>query len=757
MGEQTKPELKLDGGPQESDEADDVVFSPSAASRRLSPAQLEQLRAVGRRWDGVCAKREAWWGALPVDPRLGARPVAGSRASRFTGVAFAAGDGGDEVVATERALRSRSATGDAAGRTRRALLGPPLHSSAVLQERMRKLVALAVLSSDALSSVAYGPEALMVVLLAAGTGALSASLPIAAAIVVLMVAVGLSYRQTIRAYPRGGGSYIVASDNLGRFPGLAAAAGLMLDYVLTVAVSVAAGVAAVSSALPAARGHAVMLGLVAIWVLALGNLRGVRQAGALFAAPTYLFIAAILLLDLVGLVQAAQRGFTSLPLHHTVAPLEGLGLLVVLRAFSSGATAMTGIEAISDGIPAFRPVQWRNARTTLTWMMSLLVVTFAATIVLSRLDGAVPSGGETLLSELGDSVFGHGTALYLLVQVATALILLLAANTAFSDFPRLLFFLARDDHAPRQFLRLGDRLAFSNGVLLLAGAASLIYLAFAGRTERLIPLFAVGVFLAFTLSQSGMVRHWLRGRGPGWRPSIAFNGLGAGLSAVVLVVTASTKFTEGAWIIVVLVPLLIGLFARIAGHYRAAERELALDPSAVQPPAPGAHPRPPARAAPTAPDGDPERQEAPDELGHLLVVPILALDLAAMRTLAYAASLGQPVLAIHLSPDEQDAQRFERYWQAWGDHLPLQIVQSPYRALVAPITRYVQALHAQRSALTITVLLPEVIVPHAWQRVLHNQVPTRLRRALRHQHGTVVTTVPFHLATRRDQSSGHAR
>ena len=730
-----------------------MVFSPSAAARRLSPGELAVLAAVGERWQGVCAKPDVWRRALPVNPNLGARGASSpsSRASRFAGVEFATGDSEGDVIATTRAIRSRSPSGSAASRLRRLALGPTLNSSAVMQERMRKLIALAVLSSDALSSVAYGPEALVVVLVAAGTGSLAASLPIAAAIVVLMIAVGLSYRQTIRAYPHGGGSYIVASDNLGRYPGLAAAAGLMLDYVLTVAVSVAAGVAAVTSALPVARGHAVLLGLVAIWVLALGNLRGVRQAGALFAAPTYAFIAAILLLDIVGLGQAAARGFTLLPAHHTASPLEGLGLLVVLRAFSSGATAMTGIEAISDGIPAFRPPEWRNARTTLTWMMSLLVVMFAGTMLLSRLDGAVPTPSETLLSELADQAFGHGSGLYLFVQVATALVLLLAANTAFSDFPRLLFFLARDNHAPRQFLRMGDRLAFSNGIVLLAGAASIIYLAFDGRTERLIPLFAVGVFLAFTLSQSGMVRHWLRTRELGWRRSIAFNALGAGLSAVVLLVTAATKFSEGAWIIVVAVPLLVALFAAIAGHYRAAELELALDPLAVQPPTPGSRPREPERPATPrlGSRGDPERQEAPDQLGHLLVVPLLALDLAAMRTLAYGASLGQPLLAIHLAPNDEDAERFHRYWQVWGEHLPLQVVHSPYRALVAPIARYVQALHAQRPALTITVLLPEVIVAHFWQRILHNQVPGRLRRALRHQHGIVVTTVPFHLAGRR--------
>ena len=378
---------------------------------------------------------------------------------------------------------------------------------------MRKLVALPVLSSDALSSVAYGPEAMLVVLALGGATAFGFSVPISIAIVVLMVVVGLSYRQTIRAYPRGGGSYIVASDNLGLLPGLIAAAGLMLDYILTVAVSVASGIAAITSAIPSLAPDTVPLGLAVIAILVAGNLRGVRQAGLLFAAPTYMFIFGILLMVVVGLVDAGGHGFHATP-RPPVHAAEGVGLLLILRAFGSGATAMTGIEAISDGIPAFRPVEWRNARTTLTWMVSLLVVMFVGTIALIELDGIVPQSSQTVLSQLAHRNLGSG-ALYGYVQAATALVLLLAANTAFSDFPRLLFFLARDYSAPRLFLRMGDRLAFSNGIVVLGAAAAAILAAFDGSVTSLIPLFAVGVFLAFTLSQSGMVKRWLRTREPG--------------------------------------------------------------------------------------------------------------------------------------------------------------------------------------------------------------------------------------------------
>jgi amino acid transporter len=770
-----------------------VVLSPATGYPALKDSDLEVLRGIGERWGEALGDRARWIRALPCDPNLGQRRAAAEGAEGAAGAAGAAGgDGaigagevaagavasangttiappgavrlerrrrtrfvpvevdeapGEELEATREAGHAPTRAGWTAARARRALLGPALHSAAVVEERMRKLVALPVLSSDALSSVAYGPEAMLVVLALGGATAFGFSVPISIAIVVLMVAVGLSYRQTIRAYPRGGGSYIVASDNLGLLPGLVAAAGLMLDYILTVAVSVASGVAAITSAIPSLAGDRVEIGLVVIAILVAGNLRGVRQAGLLFAAPTYMFILAIFLIVIVGVVDGASHGFHATP-RPPVHAAEAVTLLLILRAFGSGATAMTGIEAISDGIPAFKPVEWRNARVTLTWMVSLLVVMFIGTIVLIELDGIVPQSSQTVLSQLAHRSVGNGV-LYGYVQAATALVLLLAANTAFSDFPRLLFFLARDYAAPRVFLRMGDRLAFSNGIVVLGAAAAAILAAFDGSVTSLIPLFAVGVFLAFTLSQSGMVRRWLRTREPGWKGSISFNALGAFLSAIVLLITAFTKFLEGAWLVVILIPLLVTLFTRIRAHYLSVGRAVALQPLPARACARSITPPPgqvlQTEAAPHGESGLFEHEEAPDQVHNLTVVPLISMDLASLRALAYAASLGQPVLAVHVSTDIDEARRFRSYWQEWGDHVPLEIVLSPYRALVAPLARYLRLLHEQVPHFTVTVVLPELVVHRFWHRALHNGVAPRLRRALRQLPGIVITTVPFHL------------
>ncbi len=749
MASPTPPQTEpLPGAPAAADGEQPVVLSPATGYPTLGESDLEVLRGIGQRWGSALGDRARWIRALPCDPNLGQSSDGSVRLGRTRFVPVEAdGAPGEELEATRGAAHAPTRGGWTAARLRRALLGPALHSAAVLEERMRKLVALPVLSSDALSSVAYGPEAMLVVLALGGAAAFGYSLGISVAIVVLMVVVGLSYRQTIRAYPRGGGSYIVASDNLGLLPGLTAAAGLMLDYVLTVAVSVASGIAAVTSAIPSLAPDTVPLGIAVIAVLVAGNLRGVRQAGLLFAAPTYMFILAVLLLVAVGLVNAAGHGFHATP-RPPVHAAEGVGLLLILRAFGSGATAMTGIEAISDGIPAFRPVEWRNARTTLTWMVSLLVLMFVGTIALLELDGIVPQSSQTVLSQLAHDGLGNGV-LYGYVQAATALVLLLAANTAFSDFPRLLFFLARDYSAPRLFLRMGDRLAFSNGIVVLGAAAAAILAAFDGSVTSLIPLFAVGVFLAFTLSQTGMVVRWLRTREEGWRGSICFNAIGAFLSAIVLLITAFTKFLEGAWLVVILIPALVVLFLRIRAHYLAVGRAVALQPvpararAKLVTPLSGNVLR--ARAHTEARSGQHEHEEAPDQVLNLTVVPVISMDLASLRALAYAASLGQPVLAIHISTDPEEARRFRSYWEIWGDHVPLEIVLSPYRALVAPLARYLWLLHDQAPDFTITVVLPELVVRRAWHRLLHNGIAPRLRRALRQLPGIVVTTVPFHL------------
>ena len=689
---------------------------PGAVLPPLDAEQLSELQAVGQAW-----KQSPGPVALPVDPALGTpqATLGGDRFVRLTRVS-----GGSSDVEAESASGDPGTTfGKAARATARILIGPPLRSTALAQERMRKLVALPVLSADALSSVAYGPESMLVVLVLAGSAGLARSIPIAAAIGFLMLAVGISYRQTIRAYPHGGGSYIVATDNLGRVPGLIAAAGLITDYVLTVTVSVASGLAAITSAIPAMNGSVVPVGVGIIVVLLAVNMRGVKQAGATFAAPTYLFIAAIALLVVVGLVDAAGRGFHAQP-RPPVHAVEGVGLLVVLRAFSSGATAMTGIEAISNAVPVFQPVEWRNARTTLTWMVGLLIAMFAGIIALVELGGIVPEHSQTVLSQLAHRDFGGGP-LYWFVQAATALVLLLAADTSYNDFPRVMFLLARDQMAPSRYLKMGDRLAFNNGIIALSLIAALIFVVFRGNTERLIPLYAVGVFLAFTLSQAGMVVHWWRQRGAGWLMSLWFNGVGCVMSAVVFVIAAATKFTEGAWVALLIVVLFTAVALVIRSHYQAVDRALEL-------------------GAPPAGD-DPEVEERPDQVSHLVIVTVGTLNQASMQALAYAASFDQPVLALHVSPTTEEAQRFRDYWATWGNHLPLEVIESPYRALIAPTVAYVESLHEQRPDLTLTVVVPDVSVHRWWQRWLLEHNGARLRRALEPLPRVVVTSVPFHI------------
>jgi amino acid transporter len=717
---------------------------PDAQLARLDERQLGVLREVGHEWGQVCGDPERWRRALPIDPNLGAFPAANDiRPTRFGRFVPVESGPLPELEASAAAAVSPAPDARVGSALRRVLLGPPLRSSAIARERMRKLVALPVLSADALSSVAYGPEAMLAVLVLAGSGGLRYSLPISGAIAFLMLAVGASYRQTIRAYPHGGGSYIVATDNLGRMPGLVAAAGLTTDYILTVAVSVASGLEAVTSAIPSLSPDRVAIGVAVIVVLLAGNLRGVRQAGALFAAPTYVFILAMFVMIAVGLIDAGGRSFHATP-RPPLTATEGVSVLLILRAFSSGSTAMTGIEAISNAVPVFKPTEWRNARTTLTWMVGLLIALFVGTIALVQLTGVVPNAHETILSQLAHRSFGSGF-MYPVLQAATAAILLLAANTAYNDFPRVLFLLARDFQAPRLFLRLGDRLAFTNGIIVLSAAALVIFVGFGGKTAPLIPLYAIGVFLAFTLSQTGMVMHWWRLRDPRWRRSLAINATGALLSAIVFITAAITKFTEGAWVSLLVVIGFVTVANAIRRHYAAVAEATALHPHAIEVPAHAIAPNGGAAAGAEPAQPGQETEETPAEIHHLILVAISSLDLASMRALAYAASLEQPVLVLHVSPAEEEAERFREYWRTWGDHLPLEVVISPYRAIVAPMVNYIESLHRLRPELTLTVILPELVVRRWWQRALHSQIAPRLRHALRPLPKIVVTGVPFHL------------
>ncbi|MGZ4325306.1 MAG: APC family permease [Solirubrobacteraceae bacterium] len=704
----------------EADSSSSAAPTPDAVLPPLDADQLQALGQVGSEWGqspngGSCS--------VPVDPSLGHQPELSrpTRGGRLVHVTPASGSA-DELEATIDEDGTGLDLRTAGRRVRRAVLGPPLKSTAIVQERMRKLIALPVLSADALSSVAYGPEAMLAVLVLAGGPGLGWSLPISGAIAFLMLAVGLSYRQTIRAYPHGGGSYIVASENLGRVPGLLAAAGLITDYVLTVAVSISSGLAAMTSAVPALQSAVVPIGVALIVFLLAANVRGVRQAGALFAAPTYAFIAAIALLILVGMLDAGRHGFHALPTP-AVHASQGVGLLLVLRAFASGSTAMTGIEAISNAVPAFKPVEWRNARTTLTWMIGLLITMFLGIIALVELDGIVPEPGQTVLSQLAHRAFGGGP-LYIYVQAATALVLLLAADTAYNDFPRVMFLLARDRFAPRPFLRMGDRLAFNNGIVFLSIVATLVFVAFNGNTSSLIPLYAVGVFLAFTLSQAGMVAHWWRVRGARWRGSIVVNGVGCTMAAIVFLIAAITKFAAGAWVSLLIVVVFTAIALLTRRHFDRVAAAIALNTSAAR---------------------DGENEEAPAEVSNLLIVPVAHLDRVSVRALAYAASLHQPVLALHVSPTEEESKRFRDYWATWGNHVPLELIQSPYRAVIPPIVAYIESLHAQRPDLTLTVIVPDLAVRHWWQRPLHEDEAVRLRHALAPLSKVVVTSLPLHI------------
>ena len=688
----------------------------------LSDDEVRALREAGRRWAATpraSATRGPSEGGIDPDLDLqqargalpGDRYVRGGRARRKEFDKVAEG----YLQAKEGAAKPTTRL----GRLRRTLLGRPLASRQQIHERLSKVKALAVLSSDALSSVAYATEQILLVLGAAGAAAYSYSLPIMGAILVLLVAVGLSYRQTIKAYPKGGGSYIVASDNLGPLAGVIAGSALMTDYVLTVAVSVASGVDSIVSAASAMQGYRVELCVAFVVMLVLGNLRGIRESGSIFAAPTYLFIVGIFLMLGTIAVKAATGHVTSTTPHLEHATQQ-LSIFLILRAFASGCTALTGVEAISDGVPAFKPPEWKNARTTLTVMVTLLATMFAGITIAAKATGArsyesSDPNYQTVISQLAHTAFGS-TFLYFYVVFATTAILVLAANTSFSDFPRLFFFMARDDYAPHLFKRLGDRLAFSNGIIVLGALAITLLVIFRGQTDRLIPLYTIGVFVAFTMSQAGMVARWLRLREPGWHHGLPMNAVGMVLTAIVFVVTAGDKFTEGAWIVLVLIPILVATFFSIHRHYADVAEDLAT-----------------------------ETPTSPDELKPVVIVPIADLNGPALQSLALARTLSDQVIAVHISDDPTEIATLKAKWDAWGDHVPLEVIESPYRSLVRPLLAYIDAVDRQRRDDTIVVVLPEMVATRWWHQVLHNQTALRLKAALLFRPGTVVVNVPYHL------------
>ncbi|PYS83203.1 MAG: amino acid permease [Acidobacteria bacterium] len=672
---------------------------------------------------------------------------------------------------------------------KRLLVGSPIRTERLTHERLTKKTALAIFASDALSSTAYATEQILLVLAAAYVAgqadAFSRVVPISIAIGALLVIVAISYRQTIHAYPSGGGAYIVAKENLGTLPGLIAGASLLVDYVLTVSVSIAAGVEAITSAMVGTRfaglhNHRVWLCLFFIAFIAIANLRGVREAGSLFAAPSYAFIFSFLCLIVYGLVRYYMNpGIVPLPNDVDLKIAEGyhaqpLHLLLLLGAFANGCAALTGIEAISNGVQAFKQPESRNAAATLSWMAFLLIVMFFGASFLAHLFNIHPSEHETVISQIARIVFtGHVGWFYYVVQATTAAILVLAANTSFAGFPRLSSLLARDRFLPRQLANLGDRLVFSNGIVLLAVFSGILVWAFRGDTSRLIPLYAVGVFLSFTLSQAGMIVHWRRegtalrsmraavqvagsqvdnlAKGSAqsesnltgklqakrltaeapmslaevtqlekkshWRKSLAINGVGAVSTFIVLMVFIVTKFLHGAWIVVVLIPLLVVMFLRIHRHYFEVAQQLST-----------------------------EGLEALRPIRHEVIVPISGLHRGVIAALEYAKSIApHHVTAIYVNLDDETTQKLREKWQQWGSGVNLVVVASPYRSLLRPLLNYVDRVKRSSHGEVVTIVLPEFVPARWWQNLLHNQNTLFLKGALLFKRGVVVTNVPYHL------------
>jgi len=649
---------------------------------------------------------------------------------------------------------------------KRLLVGSPIRTARLAHERLTKKTALAIFASDALSSTAYATEQILLVLAAAyvagQTDAFSRVIPISIAIALLLVIVAISYRQTIYAYPSGGGAFIVAKENLGTMPGLVAAAALLVDYVLTVSVSISAGVAAITSATQGTSwawldNHKVFLCLALIALIALANLRGVREAGALFAGPTYSFVISFLFMIGYGILHYLLHPgvvATVSPEHLKLAEgyhLSPLTWFLLLGAFSNGCVALTGIEAISNGIPAFKQPESRNAATTLTWMAALLVTMFIGTSIMAYLYQVQPHDNETVISQFARTIFtGPMSWFYFVIQGTTALILILAANTSFADFPRLASLLARDRFVPRQFATRGDKLVFSNGIIILAVFAGVLVVAFGGDTSRLIPLYAVGVFLSFTLSQVGMVRHWLRAgrelksaseasrnnagadsqtlnqiqvtkeklkQAGYWKKSIVVNGLGGIATFIVLVVLVITKFIHGAWIVVVLIPLLVALFRAIQRHYVDVATQLTT-----------------------------EGLQKLQPIRHEVIVPISGIHRGVLKALEYAKAIApHHVTAVYINVDEEATQKLRTKWTEWVEGVELVVIASPYRSLVGPLVRYVDrriSLHADQM---VTIVLPEFIPSRWWHHLLHNQTSLLLKGALLFKPNVVVTSVPYHL------------
>jgi amino acid transporter len=610
---------------------------------------------------------------------------------------------------------------------KRLLVGRPIATVDQERQRLPKRIALSTFSSDPISSTAYATEEILFVTAVGGSSlalGLSKLIPMSIAVAVLLTIVVVSYRQTLYAYPSGGGSYIVSRENLGENPSLVAGASLLVDYILTVAVSISAGVAAITSlpAFSALIDQRVALCLGFILLLTFANLRGLRESGRLFAAPTYIYVLSLAGLVIYGLVRSYFGDLEPIPFDADkfagVRESGGtLGLFLLLRGFSSGAIALTGVEAISNGVPAFRKPESRNAAITLSVMGTILGSLFVGVSVLANQLHPYPSEEETVISQLGRAVYGEGV-IYWILQFATAGILILAANTAYADFPRLSSIIARDGFLPRQFANRGDKLVFSNGIIFLAAAAGGLIVAFGGVTNALIPLYAVGVFTSFTLSQAGMVRHHLREREQGWRRAAIINGMGATATFIVLVIVAVTKFAVGAWLPIVVIPAIIALFRGIGRHYRRVAGVLSADPGS----------------------------RVPSYDNTTALVLIGQVHKGVLNALNFAKAMRpNRIRAVYVSYDREDEAAMMLQWEKFNIDVPLEIVYSPYRELVRPVLRYIDEVDREYENDTITVIIPEFVVSRWWEHLLHNQSALFLKGRLLFRKGTVVISVPYHV------------
>ena len=640
--------------------------------------------------------------------------------------------GPGQLVAREAASLPRTARGRALARLRGAVFGRPLSNEEEMEERLSKKKALAIFSSDAISSSAYATEEILRVVLVAGAGALLVSVQVAMAIALLLAVVAVSYRQVCRAYPGGGGAYIVARTNLAPIFGLIAAAALLIDYVMTVAVSTAAAIAQIQSVVPQAFDIRIEIAFLSIGLITIANLRGLRESGNIFAVPTYLFVGLALAIVVIGAIRILTGTVGAVPPEPDAVPFgsEGLGFLLLLKAFAGGSVALTGVEAIANGVPAFKPPEAKNAADTMTSMAILLAILFIGLTVFAVTFGLRPTeeGGPSIVALAARTAFGAASPLFYLFAASTALILFLAANTSFNAFPRLAAILAADGYMPRQFSFRGDRLAYSWGIVLLAAIAFAILWAFGGDTHALIPLYSVGVFLCFTLSQLGIVRHWLGGRESGWRWRLVVNAAGGVLTAVVLAIVVSEKFVNGAYLVVILVPTLVAMMLFINRQYLRSARELAVHPDLVV--------------------GQPHREER-------VVVPIAGINRAVIQAINVGRSIDPDVRAVYISEDRDDAAAVRKQFERQVPGVPLVVVESPYRALAGPLLAYLDVLDSAwppGKAHPITfIVIPEYVARSWWERLLYNQSSKRLRSILLGRPHTVVVNVPY----RREEEIEH--